>query len=943
MIVQVACSKVPAGEEGESGHAASQAPLWGDVIEVMDSRASDLSSPEGIAGTVGTLEFKGKFLTAEDGIEDIDWTPVGSVTLVARTKGITASHCFRMSVKPVIAAGLSEYRVSFPQEPTTFFRVNHISTLEYGNNIPRGRDLAVVTLADRVPASIVASVAPIFAGNLSLALSPNVKGLTLWWPIVVGNSQEIRRWGYAPDPSLYEEGTGPFFREMFAQPSYGAHAEGGDSGGALFAWNKKTETYALVGVVSGKDKLPGYGDCLQQHSIGYCQLNFAVDVWTALGSMGDAPANPIADNSEWVCDKLGRGPGEPCDPCLDFGLSGRKNSNALAEQALGLSPRPDVCDPTPIMRFVDRPVEAGQDGNPQDAKGDGPDEALVFSAQPYVGEGIFDKQGYARTFGFRYCACLNDQGDPISEKNCAKPWQCDPARASGAASQSAWMSLTVDMVDGASRILVPGSGGPYEGFSESTVGAERAGAPSDFVWRWYADAKDERIGNHYDSWTGYRTTQGFLASTVFGNGVSEREEDFAQSETGAVLGVDAGRAVLEFRQLAKLGGFPLSKISEVPALRKRFDFPYGQTLRRGEWVINNAWPKISKRERWFAEVPYLQEWVRSPALFSPTPTSLELFAGGFDAIDVGFRTCEALVELLVARSDLAFVDPVEPRSLLSDDAAGSAIVARASLISAGGWLVDSVESGRCLRGAVATFPTSSFLRASTGGESTPTSLLALQTLASTQTTVQQATVEEWSGDAPPLRVPAHGQAAFSAIEQAVYVVGGDGPGELGTVRRYLLPLNGGEAYAPTQLAPSGVVLGVGYDPLAQALFVLDVVEDGTSNYRARLVRHDLGLDQSTLLLEVPFDGDNQFFSVDVTAGGRELILMAATEENYAGWRLDSVSGALLGSLSDTGTVLEKPSMSDHELVVPLWVEDSGIWYRELAGSAFTGMYACVRL
>lgn len=302
-------------------------------------------------------------------------------------------------------------------------------------------------------------------------------------------------------------------------------------------------------------------------------------------------------------------------------------------------------------------------------------------------------------------------------------------------------------------------------------------------------------------------------------------------------------------------------------------------------------------------------------------------------IDLGPKNCDSVRKKLARPSELAFIDPVEPRSLLQAGTAVAAMVGYGNGLVADGWIIDSTEEGRCFRGVVPTYSSTSIASAESDDLSVDRSL---------DLTSAGLLEEGWTGDAPPLKIPVFGQAAFSAAEETVYVVGGSGPGELGAIRRYNLASRSTESFLPSSNPPSPYTLGIAYDPLTQRLFVLDVKLGADSSLVARLARHELGLGTSAVLMQVPFEGDFHFFSIDVVEGGRNLVLVAASNGGYSAWRIDSKTGTVLGHLGGPGIVLEKPSMGDHLLFLPTW-EDGGIRYRPLPSYSFTGTVPCDQL
>lgn len=165
-----------------------------------------------------------------------------------------------------------------------------------------------------------------------------------------------------------------------------------------------------------------------------------------------------------------------------------------------------------------------------------------------------------------------------------------------------------------------------------------------------------------------------------------------------------------------------------------------------------------------------------------------------------------------------------------------------------------------------------------------------------------------------VQLPDRAVAVFSALEQALFVVGGERDGDANLIRRFDLAAGDWQAIGTDSFAPSTDVRGAAYDPARRTLFVLDI-EDG----KARIVAHSFGEGGSRLLWSAPFVSKDAYLGLG-RAGDGSLMLLRAKSDSFKVWRGSFAKGGELKlerSFKAVGTVIDQPIAGHTELMLPV--------------------------
>jgi hypothetical protein len=190
------------------------------------------------------------------------------------------------------------------------------------------------------------------------------------------------------------------------------------------------------------------------------------------------------------------------------------------------------------------------------------------------------------------------------------------------------------------------------------------------------------------------------------------------------------------------------------------------------------------------------------------------------------------------------------------------------------------------------------------------------------------------------------QAAFSRMEQALYLVGGARDSyALGLLARMNLA-SGETTYLSTEggVAPSSTVLDVTYDQPRGRLYVLDVADEVVFGQRkARLTRYDVATGAGKVLMTWPYTQCFCAAYLAVSDSGDVMLVVDATLA-YTAWRIrvDGDVASFSGVATGIGTVLGKPEMGEYEPVLPVWRLGS-LAVDTLGPSAFIGSGTCLTL
>lgn len=188
-------------------------------------------------------------------------------------------------------------------------------------------------------------------------------------------------------------------------------------------------------------------------------------------------------------------------------------------------------------------------------------------------------------------------------------------------------------------------------------------------------------------------------------------------------------------------------------------------------------------------------------------------------------------------------------------------------------------------------------------------------------------------------------AVFSALDAAIYVVGGAVNGHASGSIAKIDVRTGIWSSArpfPSKIAPSFSVLSTAYDQSRQQLYVLDVEQEGVFR-TARLVRYDLRTGDATKLLTWPYL--HVFQSVRIASmDSGAVALVAANTTGYLAWKLDvsSLKAKFLGLAVGSGAVVDRPLMGDLDLIVPVW-RQGRLAFDALTSSSFLPGAPCSTL
>ena len=315
-----------------------------DVWEAPSSRAEDLATPDGVAGTVAILYRPHPV----NGFE-----PFCTATLIERRHLLTAGHCIEVP-REEDGLNFADVRVWFPQQqfertavqPASGFEVDDWFVLDSPTpgeafGPVYGKDLALIRLKSAVPPTTVANVARVLWDDWSpeFRTTPeqmNLKaddafivgaGTTRECPDITLCGGGVRRVGAAR--GLRADSANRLF--VTDRNRQGAVLFGGDSGGPLFVRDESTGRYFLVGVNSARD----HAVLLQYHAWpgrlnGEDHAKPLMD-WMGEGDLDEDGVLDSLDNCPpWRC----RGNKEQC-----------RNAEQLDEDDDGIGDACDNCAP----------------------------------------------------------------------------------------------------------------------------------------------------------------------------------------------------------------------------------------------------------------------------------------------------------------------------------------------------------------------------------------------------------------------------------------------------------------------------------------------------------------------------------------------------------------------------------------------------------------------
>lgn len=876
-----------AGEDRASGLELQQsaAAIYGTgVIDTHASRAQDVTSINGIAGSTGVVF---RYLASVG-----DWFPSCAGVLVAPDRFVSSAGCLSDSTRPDGKVAVDQVLVAFTQHGDTSGLVPFaVSRIDMPVSSP-GVGLSVATLTAPVPANVVGKVAPIFVGDLQAAVDSGrfsldsgvVSGLGTSCP---GCSDSRRRAGALNVPvrlGTFPSGHAALLAEPDAAVGAMLTSTGGyDNGGGLFLWDNFAQRYALVGVYSFGSQLDGIYQWVPTANLPAGILANGTLLAPLLGPDADrdgqldasdncAPA--FCEAQGWdpaVCvnadqrDEEGDGVGDACGRCNGGWDLGTRNSNREAEdqlQAEGVASadhRSDLCDPVPLMRFEPKTQPVLRSLPSQEPSGEGDEEVLRFRVASVMGIGGPD-ESFTEDIAFRYCSCFHPMsGAPMPADQCGAPAYCGAADVHPAAGR--WQETMARLHDPSQPypVTVPATGGAPQLFRRA-----EAGPTLEMSWPWYNLSYYGHVETkgHPDD-RDFQVARGFLGTTVLARGGTRSGRD---ADTEFRL-----RSSVNFYELPKLG--VVLPDLHVPDLRA-CSFPHCR-------------PWVHPLDRLLWRILDWDDYLVHPAQLVYAD-GRSILARGDDAIDVSEILDPTMREMLERESGtVAWLSPSEPVGFLQ-------------------------EIGNRSRGVFVSRDERKAMRVE----------VIERSLTSYEAPVQ-------------VELDTEQHAAYSAVEDALYVAG------RGEILRYDLRSGEIQPIEPNGVERGEVVLSVAYDSFRRVLYVLDVGAGAEGG--ARVVAHHVGDRdrRADVLLDVPFDGWSTLPSLSLDER-RNVVLVAGRERGFTAWTLRASDGTSLGRYDSDLSLLDAPGTGFWSPVVPVYAE-TGLAYDVLDAGDFVAGEPCQSL
>lgn len=864
------------------------------IIEADGSRASNIQDVFGIAGTVPVVK----------------WGPVGnerscSGVLIDRGVVLTSAGCATGQV-PVLGNFLPRVRVVFPQEPTVEFTPRSVAL--------RTQDgLAVLRLEEEVPSSIVEKIAPVFSGDVEIALATGHLDPSSGVLVGVGPTDAsatdggVRRAGEIRSATAFKSFSPYILANL--DPAQGATMfPDGDLGAPLFLWDTWAQRYVLVGLPA--DDQDTSGSTAAWMILGKAEAS-GIDKWEILRSLWYDPKPP----TPFIYERLGNDPGGSWVPALGFD----RDDDGVLDGADNCAP--ELCSD----RWLDQ--EDCRNSDQRDGVGDGvgdlcrrmsdpsPPYCRGLETPPSVPGGSYASEWLS--FGWREAGWNSNVDVEEALMVSAKADMCEPVP------QLRFMEMPPVVPLGMSngRPVMPFAAQPILGGGSwdpsliedvdfrfcSCIGApsrddcvqslgcnpatirknelgvwkgglsvsgprthsfhEYAGAtpwptPSTFDWNWVADAQAGRIPASPQEKN--IRAKGFFATTVLGDTWQSARDERWEGALRSVVGLGEVAAPDPSGGTGGTGGGGGEggegnwKDYEIDTR----DMKFGK-LYEG---IPPCDPNPLKQLVWFSFLPFdlrlgdhlMQEVSRDPLLTFVDAQSGRIFGARTwsSLVDFSGVSDPSLSVFLASGGPAEVFTPTEPASALA------AFGVRYSGL------------------AVATCPGTDAQLIS-GDQAMAVTSLGFK-----------------------LQLTEGTRVVLSGLENVAYMVKGSAGA---AIQRIHLASGATTSIHPARWPPGPDVLGLAYDPGTSTLFVLDTSAD---EKEARLVAHGLVSGASNLLWTLPYHGQYQATSLDVAENG-DLMLTVGSSQSFSSWRMDPSTGAFLGRIDGQGEMVRFPAMGWH--------------------------------
>lgn len=616
-------------------------------------------------------------------------------------------------------------------------------------------------------------------------------------------------------------------------------------------------------------------------------------------------------------DMDGDGLGEECDTCPDIPtLLGEVNSNGIAEDSAGVQPLADVCDRVPLALLAPQRVEVLKLQDLPLKQGDGRDvdDLVRISGGSFLGRVSKSTAGSPIRFDdhvrFMHCNCVSPMGRKLALEECvgAKK-QCSSISP---LKNSNWHGISLDVTLPYPGTISPGTDTPFTMNFETWDEPAQFGHSYDMTWSWWSDVQTGRVKGYledpnlpWDPTNNRSTTHGAILTEVRNlSGVVTSNRDSTYS----------------LRDTYQMFDTPLYKVNgDIQQPKVSWSDRLCGSSGCFEWILPSDFRNPARD-------PFDTEFSKPLVLFGWDD---EVYVAGeagdyariTDKVSVGIRRA-----LLDEHGSHVWMTPSEAGYRVKRHGMDAIAVMLPLDMSA-----EVQPNVVTRRGDVLSLSNETVLNVEGSNEQ------VLRDLA------VAGPAESWE---QPWGVSDF-RAAFSAIEQSVYVVGGELHGAASSrIWRYdLASRTWRNILGSASAAPSSQVLSVAYDQRRAALYVLDVDDEPIAPsprapHMARLVRYDTQAQTAMQLAAWPRIGLFQALHLAVADDGH-LILVGARKNNWMAWRLQVDGSGIVsaGVREGVGGVLDRPIMGEQELVLPAIRNDRPV-YIELDVAGFHGGTQC---